>query len=81
MIMQSSNIKEWILLELQITQTRHPLIISDGKNVLVQHPSEMRKKKWNVNKIDGAHVQCVNNDYAKFEYKGMNTVGVTDYTN
>ena len=32
------------------------------------------------NKIGGAH-QCVNNHYAKFEYKGMNTVGVTDYTN
>ena len=31
-------------------------------------------------KIEGAHLQCVNNHYAKFEYKGMNTVGVTDYT-
>ena len=30
--------------------------------------------------IGGAHLQCVNNHYAKFEYKGMNTVGVTDYT-
>ena len=29
----------------------------------------------------GAHYQCVNNHYAKFEYKVMNTVGVTDYTN
>ena len=26
-------------------------------------------------------LQCVNNHYEKFEYKGMNTVGVTDYTN
>ena len=26
------------------------------------------------------YLQCVNNHYAKFEYKGMNTVGVTDYT-
>ena len=25
--------------------------------------------------------QCVNNHCAKFEYKGMKTVGVTDYTN
>ena len=25
--------------------------------------------------------QCMNNHYAKFEYKGMKTVGVTDYTN
>ena len=32
-------------------------------------------------KIRGAHLQCVNNHHAKFEYKGMNTVGVTDYTN
>ena len=34
-----------------------------------------------VHKIDGAHLQCVCNHYAKFEYKGMKTVGVTDYTN
>ena len=39
------------------------------------------KKNWNVHKIGGAHLQCVNNHYAKFEYKGMNTVGVSDYTN
>ena len=32
-IMQSLNIKEWKLLELQIPQTRHPLRIPDGKNV------------------------------------------------
>ena len=32
-------------------------------------------------KIDGAHLQCVNNHYAKFEYKKMKTVGVTDYAN
>ena len=29
----------------------------------------------------GAHLQCVNNHCAKFEYKGMNTAGVRDYTN
>ena len=34
-----------------------------------------------VYKIGGAHLQCVNNHFAKFEYKGINTVGVTDYTN
>ena len=28
-----------------------------------------------MHKIGGAHLQCVNNHYAKFEYKGMNTVG------
>ena len=32
-------------------------------------------------KIGGTHLQCVNNHYAKFEYKGMNTAGDTDYTN
>ena len=31
--------------------------------------------------IEGAYLQCVNNHCAKFECKGMNTVGVTDYTN
>ena len=34
-----------------------------------------------MNKIGGAHFKCVNNHYLKYEYKGMNTVGVTDYTN
>ena len=32
-IMQSLNIKEWKLLELQITQTRNHLSISNEKNV------------------------------------------------
>ena len=41
----------------------------------------MLKYLSNVHKIGGAHLQCVNNYYAKFEYKGMKTVGVTDYTN
>ena len=39
-----------------------------------------KKYLFNVHKIK-AHLQCVNNHYAKFEYKVMNTVGVTDYTN
>ena len=34
-----------------------------------------------MHKIRGAHLQCVNKHYAKFEYKGMNTLGVSDYTN
>ena len=33
-----------------------------------------------MHKIKGAHRHCVNNHYAKFEYKGMNSVRVTDYT-
>ena len=28
-----------------------------------------------------AHVQCMNNHYAMFEYLGMKTIGVTDKTN
>ena len=31
--------------------------------------------------IRGAHLQCINNYYAKIEYEGMKTVGVTDFTN
>ena len=31
--------------------------------------------------MKGAHLQCMNKHCAKFEYKGMKTVGVTDYTN
>ena len=42
---------------------------------------KIRKYLLNVHKMGGAHQQCVNSHYAKFEYKVMNTVGVTDYTN
>ena len=31
-------------------------------------------------KIKEAHLQCVNNHYVKYEYKGMNTAVITDYT-
>ena len=34
-----------------------------------------------MHKIEGAHLQSVNKHNAKFEYKGMKTAGVTDYTN
>ena len=33
-----------------------------------------------MHKIEGEHVQCVNNHYAKSDYKGMITIRVTDYT-
>ena len=79
-IMQNLIIKEEKLLELHITQTRHPLSISGEKNVLVQHPSKLRKYLSNV-QIWGAKFQCMNTHYVKFEYKGMNTVQATDYTN
>ena len=42
---------------------------------------KMRKYLSSVHKMVGAHLLCVNNHYAKFEYKGMKTVVVTDYTN
>ena len=42
---------------------------------------KIRKYLLNVHKMRGAHPQCVNNHYTKFEYKVMKTVGVTDYTN
>ena len=29
--------------------------------------------------VAGAHLQCVNNHYAKFEYEGMKSVLITDY--
>ena len=29
-----------------------------------------------MHKIEGAHLQCVNNHYAKFESKGLNNVRV-----
>ena len=30
--------------------------------------------------VAGAHLQCVNNHYGNFEYKGMKSVLITDYT-
>ena len=41
----------------------------------------MRKYLSNVHNIQGAHFQCMDTHLAKFEFKGMKTVGVTDYTN
>ena len=39
---------------------------------------KVKKKLRNVHKIEGAHLQCVNNHYAKFEYEGLNTVRVSE---
>ena len=69
--MQSLNINESILLEFQITKTRHPLSISEGEIKLL----------LNVHNMGDAHLHCVNNHYGKFEYEGINTVRVTNYTN
>ena len=56
-----------------------PLGISDGK----KRSTALKIQNYlsNVHLIGGAHLQCMNNHNAKFEYKGMKTVGVTDYTN
>ena len=69
------------MLELQITITRHPLSISDGKNVLSSTPVKIGKYLSNVHKMEGTNLQCMHTHYAKFEYKAMETVWVTDYTN
>ena len=42
---------------------------------------KLKKYLSNVHKMGGTNLQHVNNHYAKFEYIGINTVGVTDYTN
>ena len=39
----------------------------------------MSKYFSNVHKMRGAHLRCLNNHYARFECKEMETVGVTDY--
>ena len=51
------------------------------KNVSNFNIGKKSKYLSNVHKIEGAYLQCVNNHYAKFEYKGTKTFGVTDYTN
>ena len=62
------------------TNLWHPLSISDGK-MSKFNTHQIRKKICNVHKMGSAHLQCVKNHHVKNEYKGMNTVGVTDYTN
>ena len=64
-------------MELQITQTRFRM----EKMSKFNNRKKCENIYQNVHKIGGAHLQCVNNHYAKFEYKGMKTILVTDYTN
>ena len=47
-IMQSLNIKEWKLLELQITQTWHTLCTSEGKNVSKFNTCEKCEKNYQM---------------------------------
>ena len=56
------------------------LSISDGKMFTFNIPQK-RKYLLNVHKINGAHFICMNNRYAKFEYKRLKSVGVTYYAN
>ena len=44
------------------------------KKCLSSTPVKNKKHLSNVRKIGGAHLQCVNNHYAKFEYKRMRTI-------
>ena len=39
------DLKEWMLLELQITQTRHPISISDEKMSKFNNPQKWKKKR------------------------------------
>ena len=65
-IMQSLNIKEWKLFELQNTQTRNHLSITMSK---FKTPQKWKKKSWHVHKIGGEHFKCVNNHHAKLNIK------------
>ena len=60
---------------------RHHLSILDGKMSKFNTHANMRKYSRNVHKIEGVHLLYVNNHYAKFEFKEIKSVGVTDYTN
>ena len=75
-ILQSLNIKEWKFSELQIAWTRNHLSISIEKMSKGKTPQKWKKKTTcNVHKTGRSHVQCLINQYAKFEYKSINTVG------
>ena len=67
--------------ELQITQTILPLSILQKKKCLSSRPPKNKIKNHEMYTKKGAHLQCMNNYYAKIEYKGMKTVGVINYTN
>ena len=47
----------------------------EWKKCLSSTPVKKKSKYLsNVHKMGGAYLQCVNNHYAKFEYKGMKTI-------
>ena len=45
--------------------------------ILCSTPLKNEKILSNVRKVEGAHLRCVNNHYAKLEHQGMQTAGVT----
>ena len=47
-IMSSMNIKAWLLLELQITQTRNPPSISDEKISKFNTPQKWKKEEVHI---------------------------------
>ena len=51
-----------------------PKTIRSEKNSKFNTRQKLRKYFSNEHKIRDAHLQCVNNHYAKFEYKGMKSV-------
>ena len=57
------------------------LMVEQTGKCLSSTPIKNEKKMKPFHKVGGAHFQCVNNHYVKFEFKEMKTFGVTDYTN
>ena len=76
--MQSLNIKNENCWSYRLHKPDTPYAFGMEK---MSTPLKLRKYLSNVPNIEGTYLNCVNNHYAKFEYKGMKTVGVTDYTN
>ena len=58
-----------------------PLSFSVGKKISKVNSPKNKKMFIKYAQKGEAHVQCMNNHYAKFEYLGIKTLGVTDNTN
>ena len=65
----------------QITQSKNSKVGVDVIMSKFNTSKNITKILSNMQQKGGAHLQCVNNHIAKFEYKGMKTFRVTDYTN
>ena len=51
-----------------------PIMHFGRKKCLSSTPVKIGKYLSNVHKIGGAHLQRMNNHYAKFQYKGVETI-------